>query len=266
MITALDGLLGCTVSLADLDEDSLQADLCALSSGELERLRRIVDPVQRARRARCRAALRSILGEALGVPAKRVPLATDPGGKPYVVGARGLSFSVSHSGAVGAIAVATEGPVGVDIEVAGSRRNVARLARRWFSSAEIAALERLPPDLRARSFLRCWTAKEAVAKAVGEPLSELIRRVIVDPDPRRPPRILGGPHAAGTWTLSEPGIPASFGGDTVVTVAVGSASLGEGSRTAGTSRVSQEPASSSRKARAENRWLTPPTLRAPPRS
>jgi 4'-phosphopantetheinyl transferase len=262
MITALDGLPGCTVSLADLDDlDSLQTDLCALSSGELERLRRIVDPVQRARRARCRAALRSILGEALGVPAKRVPLATDPGGKPYVIGARGLSFSVSHSGAVGAIAVATEGPVGVDIEVARSPRNVVRLARRWFSSAEIGALERLPPDLRARSFLRCWTAKEAVAKAVGEPLSELIHQVIVDPDPRRPPRILGGPHAAGTWTLSEPSIPALFGGDTVVTVAVGNASLGERGRAADTSRVSQAPASRSRKARGENTGISASSAR-----
>ncbi len=73
----------------------------------------------------------------------------------------------------GCVAVA-RCPVGLDCEprARAARLGALRVARRRFSPAEVAALERLPPG-RARdaAFLQTWTLKEALVKATGRGIS-----------------------------------------------------------------------------------------------
>ena len=96
-------------------------------------------------------------------------------GKPLLAGpgTDGLHVSLSHTrGLVGCVVARC--PVGLDCEprARAARLGALRVARRRFSPAEVAALERLPPG-RARdaAFLRMWTLKEALVKATGRGIS-----------------------------------------------------------------------------------------------
>lgn len=135
----------------------------------------LLDPAERAQHRRFgtaelarafalrRAARRLILAETLGCPATAVEIETGPRGKP---GCAGLAFSTAHSASRAVVAVAPEGPLGVDIERLRSL-DLDRLARRVLAPRERALLESLSEDERGAALIRLWTAKEAVVKAEG---------------------------------------------------------------------------------------------------
>ena len=103
-------------------------------------------------------------------------------GKPHVQTELRCSFSLSHSGPIAVVAVATDGSaIGVDIEIRKPRRHLERLAARVLTPDEHHEWESLAPDERVDAFLRMWTAKEAFLKAVGRGLVEPMRAV-----PRQP--------------------------------------------------------------------------------
>ncbi|WP_112243097.1 4'-phosphopantetheinyl transferase family protein [Kribbella monticola] len=101
----------------------------------------------------------------------------------------GLSVSISHARGLVAVAAGRCGPVGVDVE---SRRDfeIDGMARRWFDPAEVTWLYRQSDPLEA--FLRLWTAKEAVGKALGRGLrgSGLRRLMPLDSTPELLPASL----------------------------------------------------------------------------
>lgn len=103
-------------------------------------------------------------------------------GKPYAPDLGGIEFNLSHSGRHALIAIARDQPIGVDLEMQGRQRSVEDIARRYFCAAESHALSTLPAELRAAAFLRLWTGKEAVLKALGEGLSFGLDRVEFDLD------------------------------------------------------------------------------------
>ncbi len=122
-----------------------------------------------------RATTREVLGELMGMEPSAVEISRrcrhcghPTHGKPSVVGAPDVSFSVSHSGHAGVIAVTTDGTqVGVDIEQVRPRRNLTRLAARALGPDELASWHAAPEAEQLVRFLRVWTAKEAYLKAVG---------------------------------------------------------------------------------------------------
>jgi len=103
-------------------------------------------------------------------------LVTDPvlrhtaNGRPQI---DGLAVSLSHSRSQVAVAARRTGTIGIDLEDVYPR-SVHGLAQRWFDADE---LDWMGDDLLG--FLRLWTAKEAVGKALGVGLrnSGLRRRV-----------------------------------------------------------------------------------------
>lgn len=102
-----------------------------------------------------RAALRSLLGRYLGLPPEKVSIVTDPSGKPRL--AHGdLRFNLAHSGSLALIAATRGCEIGVDAELVRPVDRAHEIAARTFHPAELAA-----------DFLRTWTRKEAVLKAVG---------------------------------------------------------------------------------------------------
>ena len=98
-------------------------------------------------------------------------------GKPYAPDLDGIEFNLSHSGRHALIAIARDQAIGIDIEAQGRRRSINDIAERFFAPAESRALRALPEESRDAAFLRLWTGKEAVLKALGEGLSFGLDRV-----------------------------------------------------------------------------------------
>jgi 4'-phosphopantetheinyl transferase len=149
-----------------------------LPETERERLRALLDPQETARADRllkpehaarfmvAHGRTRQILGAASGRDPARLAYSAGPFGKPAVSGGE-IEFSLTHSGALAVLAVARF-PVGVDIE---AQRDLERPGvSRFFSAAEQAQLAELDAEAWRPALLRCWTRKEAVAKALGRGL------------------------------------------------------------------------------------------------
>lgn len=189
--------------------DRMPASTALLDESERARLSRL-RPSRHARRyAARRSALRLVLGAALDLPPERVPLELGSHGKPRVVSEPSLSFNLSHRGETAVIALARGSAVGIDVESARRHTSPQRLAARFFHPDEAAAIAALPRDLATDAFLRCWTAKEAVLKAIGSGLSEPMHGVVIAPDPGGSVRLLQvpGTTAPADWTLRQLCLP-----------------------------------------------------------
>ena len=147
----------------------------------------------------CRGHLRALLGQYLGCSPKDVPLTVTADGKPVLGGAFAgrAGFNVSHTDGLALIAV-TGGAVGVDVEPERPLPTADAIVGRFFAAVEQAQYAGLPGELRGEAFLRGWTCKEAVLKAVGTGV-RAFEAWGVDLDPRRPPAVVW-PAASG-WAV-----------------------------------------------------------------
>jgi 4'-phosphopantetheinyl transferase len=112
-------------------------------------------------------------------------------GKPRLVDADGVHFSVSHSADVVAVAVSRAGPVGVDIERVAPWHDadLDEVAELTLAPVERAVLARQPAADRALAFTTYWTRKEAAVKAVGTGLTAPLEEIVVSP-PASAPRLV----------------------------------------------------------------------------
>lgn len=170
-------------------------------------MRSFATPKLGARYAIGRAALRVLLGAQLRLEPHAVPLGVGPHGKPRLTTETDVEFNVSHCGGIGAIAMTAGMPIGVDIERRHIPQHSLAIARRIFDEYETEVIATLPADLAGAAFLRCWTGKEAVLKALGLGLTRPPRHVVVEPDPRLPPSVIraGEGINASEWALRELG-------------------------------------------------------------
>lgn len=168
-----------------------------------------VDAGDRVRQLRMgqKFVLRLLLGAYLEIPGRDVVTVAGKNGKPALappLARSGLTFNLSHAGDRRVIAVARNLQVGVDIEQAGRNVRWRKLSARWFSRAEAEWLQSLEPGSAKREFLRLWTVREAMIKAMGATIAGHISRIT--PEPGNPARILSLPDGwpeTGTWTLHE---------------------------------------------------------------
>lgn len=131
-----------------------------------------------------RDALKRVLGAYLGItPDSVVVRQADAASKPELGDAERLRFNWSHSGDQAVVAVATDIEVGIDIERADRRVRARALAQRFFAPAETDWLAGLAPAVHERAFLRIWTAKEAVLKALGAGIAAGLDKVTVEARP-----------------------------------------------------------------------------------
>ena len=98
-------------------------------------------------------------------------------GKPFFDPARGIDFNLSHSGDHAVVALAPSQSIGIDLERSGRQRSVLALAQRFFCASEFAALAALPEAQQQLAFLRLWTCKEAVLKALGRGIAFGLHRL-----------------------------------------------------------------------------------------
>ena len=207
-----------TVRLAQDDVHLWRASLNVAPSGieklrqtlcpdELGRAARFLAPEAQARFIVARAILRDVLARYAGRDPAEFEFGYRPEGKPFLAsgsGAASLEFNLSHSHGTALYAFTLGRQVGVDVELVRSDLDHERIARRFFSAAEAAALRDLPPDLRAESFFRCWTRKEAYIKARGEGLAIPLASFVVSSAPGEPPALLSvrdHPSEVDRWTF-----------------------------------------------------------------
>jgi 4'-phosphopantetheinyl transferase len=168
----------CSLDGISLSEESGAA---CLSADERTRSIQFIAPLERRRFILSRVVLRHVLARYHDAAAAQIPLAREPGGRPYVLGADRLFFSLSHSGDVAVIAVA-DVVVGVDVERMRAVAHAAEIARRIMHPETVALLQSLPQARLESAFLDAWTQREAHVKAVGGGLFRTPDVLPYDPD------------------------------------------------------------------------------------
>ena len=128
-----------------------------------------------------RSALRELLGQRVGVGPESLRFSVSAYGRPALDGHTGLSFNVSHSGAHALIAISAARQVGIDIERIDPALDWRALIGLVCAGDEQRLLEMEPVWRQRQSFLRCWTAKEAILKALGLGITEGLRAISVNP-------------------------------------------------------------------------------------
>jgi 4'-phosphopantetheinyl transferase len=152
-----------------LDASLWEAVELPISAGERARGRRFRFPVHQRRFLAARSGVRLILSRYTGISADRLRFENGPAGKPELVGVA-LSFNLSHSDELAALAVARDGLIGIDIERTGRHDDLLDIARRFFAPGEVELLVRLSAGALQKAFYRIWTCHEALLKAVGRGL------------------------------------------------------------------------------------------------
>lgn len=156
------------------------------------------DPAARRRAAQrwLRQRLSAYAGHEIGDAALRI----GPHGKPALADDT-FAFNLSHSGAAAALAIARGVEPGVDLETPGRVRPFVALAQRYFRPAEAQAVAAAAEADRERLFLRLWTAKEAVLKALGRGLAFGLDRLELE---------LASPLPALAWIAADGGDAAQW--------------------------------------------------------
>ncbi len=157
-----------------------------------------------------RAMLRLVLSRQFGMPPAEVPIRRGVRGRPWIEGAPGFDFNVSHTDGKALIGIARGRRIGVDLESEDRVANTRRLARRVLTANERAGLEGLAVDEHRRAFLRHWTCKEALSKATGDGLAAPFGRISVAIAPRL--RLTAGPepYRPDAWELVAVMVPPGY--------------------------------------------------------
>ena len=142
-----------------------------------------------------RGLLRLVLARYLDVPPAEVdvvrscPHCERPHGRPrlgrrHATEIGTIEFSVTHGGDLLVLAFADGGSVGVDVEPVGAPVDLrAELIDFTLTAAERERLLEVPAPERTRTFLRHWTGKEAILKALGTGLDVEPQAVTLPPFP-----------------------------------------------------------------------------------
>ncbi|MFK3731385.1 4'-phosphopantetheinyl transferase superfamily protein [Streptomyces sp. NPDC088090] len=167
-------------------------------------------------RGRGRALLRHAVAVRCRREAGTLRLAPDHRGRPSLLPGQGLPplrLTAAHCGPVTVAGVGGDGDgaleIGIDVEFL-SRPPSPALLLQALGPAERAGLEARPAADRRAAFLALWTAKEAVAKALGWPLLRALVDVEIALRPRPAVVRLGGDLAPRGWHLVPlrlPGLP-----------------------------------------------------------
>jgi 4'-phosphopantetheinyl transferase len=141
-----------------------------MSAEEREAERRFLVEGARRLHVLARGLQRSVLASCLpGADPAALTFHKNPKGRPALAppfDSSGIEFNLAHTEGMVVMAVCAGTKPGVDIEGISKQVPLAA-ARRYFSAAEVAALDALPAEEQPGRFLRLWTLKEAYLKAIG---------------------------------------------------------------------------------------------------
>ncbi len=179
-----------------------------LAHDEQTRADRFYFEVDRRHFIAARGCLRTILSRYVKTPPEKIRFGYNDYGKPQLATSSApcqlVHFNATHSGGLALYAFTSLGEIGVDVEHISPEFAGADIARRFFSSTEVACLEKLPSEMQPRAFFNCWTRKEAFIKAKGVGLSLPLDQFDVTLAPAEPATILRtgwDENEAALWSL-----------------------------------------------------------------
>lgn len=153
------------------DELLLQCYRALLSESEKRQEKRFYFDEDRRRYLITRALARTVLSRYMsGAPAGWV-FSSNAYGRPELAnpaeGGKDLSFNISHTHSLIALAVSRNRVVGLDVENILSRSAYIDIANHYFAPEEVASLHDIPAEHRQHRFFEYWTFKESYIKARG---------------------------------------------------------------------------------------------------
>lgn len=153
----------------------------------LARLRGVLSDEERAQEPRfyfaddrkryllTRALVRTVLSRYADIAAAEWSFSNNAYGRPQIANgdaqAQQLSFNLSHTRGLIALAVSQQRTLGVDVEHVSARQVSLGIADRFFAPDEVTALQAVAPPLQQDRFFEYWTFKESYIKARGMGLS-----------------------------------------------------------------------------------------------
>lgn len=184
----------------------LKSFLQMLATEEVEKTWRYYFEKDREHFAVARGMTKTILGGYLKVMPNEVRFRYNSFGKPALADdcKADLRFNLSHSHGLALLAVAREREVGIDLEYQRPEIATEDIAERFFSATEVKSLARLPKEMQAEAFFKCWTRKEAYIKAIGEGLSFPLDQFSVSLHPSELPElreVVGNRQEMSRWSF-----------------------------------------------------------------
>jgi 4'-phosphopantetheinyl transferase len=113
-----------------------------------------------------RALLRGLISKYLAIDSAELILDESAQGKPCLPNPAPLQFSVSHCDHIWYLAISRYGPIGIDVERHHDIADLEALSLSIMTKKERLAFLRVPSEQQGSVFLRCWTRKEALVKAI----------------------------------------------------------------------------------------------------
>ncbi|CAN5851305.1 4'-phosphopantetheinyl transferase superfamily protein [soil metagenome] len=185
----------------DGDHEAAAAAATVLSPEEQARGDSYRAALHRQRFAAGRARLRMILGAQLGRDPGPLAFAENAFGKPGLVDAPDLRFSLSHCQDQAFLAVSDGLEIGADLEHVRPIEHL-DLARRYFHASEVAAIEAFARlDDQRLAFFQTWTLKEAVVKALGTGLSTALDGFAISIAASAPEMVIAPADEPAGWWL-----------------------------------------------------------------
>lgn len=158
-----------------VDPALLSAMLALLNDAERAQQLRFHFADDRLRYLATRALVRTVLSRYAPIAPAGWNFTPNEYGRPAIANghpqARTLSFNLSHTRGLIAMAVTRDRVLGVDVENLTTRQVSGGIAEHFFSPAEVAELATVPEERRQDRFFEYWTFKEAYIKARGMGLS-----------------------------------------------------------------------------------------------
>ena len=158
------------------DADTFEEYLCKVNEQRRAKVLRCKNEEDK-KRTLLAGYLLAVALESAGYAYENLEIARTIEGKPYVEAHPEICFSLSHSGKY-AVCLLSDQNVGVDVEhksrkllLSGNESKLLSVIKGVFSEEELADYENTPKELQTEFFLRLWTRKEAVSKAVGKGLA-----------------------------------------------------------------------------------------------
>jgi 4'-phosphopantetheinyl transferase len=199
----------------DPPDHALDDAWALLSKAERSQAGRFKFPEIQRRYVMAHAGLRKVLAVYIPKKPEAILYEVNPFGKPALVGRStpgNIQFNLSHSGELALVAVSRDMPVGIDVEGIKALTDHLRIAERYFSPDEKAALKLTDPSKSHEAFIQLWAGKEAFIKARGNglslPLDQFSLAALIA-RPRGHPCTITDPVDGRTWWVSplclEPG-------------------------------------------------------------
>ena len=136
------------LATGDTKPSDMRRWLRVLDSDERERAARFRIEADRREFVAAHALLRTMLTYHLGVPPTAWRFLVDANGKPSIdpnVGPHQLQFNLSHTRGLVAVALASRGAVGVDVEEIDEAKADLAIAEAYFARSEVEMLQKAPP-------------------------------------------------------------------------------------------------------------------------